>query len=170
MNADELASAVGAAASKELDAALARINHCLEQLSDEQIWSRSAPGLNSIGNLILHLCGNLRQWIVAGLTGAADARHRPAEFAEQGPIPRDELLGRLRDVVREAKAALQCQDAEALLKPRRIQGFDTTGLGAIFDSVPHFRGHAQEIVHLTRRLLGDAYRFAWQPQSAEQGA
>jgi hypothetical protein len=60
MTADDLAAAVGAAAAHELDSALKRINHCLGQLNDEQVWRRSQPGLNSIGNLILHLCGNLR--------------------------------------------------------------------------------------------------------------
>ncbi len=60
MTADELAAAVGAAAAHKLDSALERIQHCLGQLTDGQVWHRSQPGLNSIGNLILHLCGNLR--------------------------------------------------------------------------------------------------------------
>ena len=106
MTADELAAAVGTAAAHELASALERIKHCLGQLNDEQVWWRSQPSLNSIGNLILHLCGNLRQWIVAGLGGAADVRNRPAEFAERGPIPKDELLRRLEAVVEEAKAIL----------------------------------------------------------------
>ena len=61
-------------------------------------------------------------------------------------------------------------DARQLAEPRRIQGFDVTGAGAVFDSVPHFRGHTQEIVHMTRSQLGDAYRFAWRPATPEQGA
>jgi hypothetical protein len=78
MTADELAAAVGAAAAHELDSALLRIEHCLGQLNDEQVWRRSRPGLNIIGNLILHLSGNLRQWIVAGLGDAPDpADDRP---------------------------------------------------------------------------------------------
>ena len=70
MTADELATAVGTEAANELTSALAKIKHCLGQLTDEQVWWRSWPSLNSIGNLILHLCGNVRQWIVAGLGGA----------------------------------------------------------------------------------------------------
>jgi hypothetical protein len=57
-----------------------------------------------------------------------------------------------------------------LLQARRIQGFDVTGLAAHFDSVPHFRGHTQEIIGLTRLQLGDAYQFAWAPANPEQGA
>ena len=170
MTADELATAVGTGAANELTSALGRIKHCLGQLSDEQVWWRSRPSLNSIGNLLLHLCGNVRQWIVAGLGEAADSRDRPAEFAERGPIPKDELLRRLEDVVDEAREVLARLTARQLLEARRIQGFDVTGLAAIFDSVPHFRGHTQEIIHLTRLQLGDAYRFAWTPTTPEQGA
>jgi len=170
MTAEELAAAVGAAAAHELESALHRIKHCLRQLTDEQVWHRSQPSLNNIGNLILHLCGNLRQWVVAGLGGAPDVRNRHAEFAERGPIPKDELVRRLETVVEESKRVLNCVDARQLAEPRRIQGFDVTGVAAIFDSVPHFRGHTQEIVHLTRLQLGDAYQFAWTPTTPEQGA
>ena len=170
MSADELAAAVGSEAGNELTSALGKIKHCLGQLTDEQVWWRSQPSLNTIGNLILHLCGNLRQWIVAGLGGAADSRDRPAEFAERGPLPKEELLRMLEAVLDEAKEVLGRLTARQLLEARRIQGFDVTGLAAIFDSVPHFRGHTQEIVHLTRLQLGDADQFAWAPTTPEQGA
>jgi hypothetical protein len=170
MTADELAAAVGAAAAHELDSALDRIKHCLDQLNDEQVWHRPQPGLNSIGNLILHLCGNLRQWVVAGLAGAPDVRNRPAEFAESEPIPKEELVRNLEAVVEEAKRVLAGIDARLIAELRRIQGFDVTGAAAIFSSVPHFRGHTQEIVHMTRLRLGDAYKFAWTPSTPEQGA
>ena len=88
MTTDELAAAVGTEAANALSSALAKIKHCLGQWTAEQVWWRSHPSLNSVGNLVLHLCGNVRQWIVAGLGGAADSRDRPAEFAERGPIPR----------------------------------------------------------------------------------
>jgi hypothetical protein len=170
MTTDELAAAVGREAAHELGSALGKIKHCLGQLDDRQIWWRAQPSLTSIGNLILHLCGNLRQWIVAGLGGAADVRNRPAEFAEQGPIPKADLLHRLETVVREAQEVLGKQTARQLLEVRRIQGSNITGLTAIFDSVPHFRGHTQEIIHMTREQLGDAYQFAWKPGTPEQGA
>jgi GrpB-like predicted nucleotidyltransferase (UPF0157 family) len=169
-SANDLAAAVGTEASKELTSALGKIKHCLDQLSDEQVWRRSWPSLNSIGNLILHLCGNVRQWIVAGLGGARDVRNRPAEFAERGPIPKADLLRQLDTVIGEAKEVLGRLTTRQLLGARRIQGFDVIGLAAIFDSVPHFRGHTQEIVHMTRLQLGDAYKLSWQPTTPEQGA
>ena len=169
MTADALANAFGTQAGTELASALAKIKHCIDQLTNEQVWWRSDPSLNSIGNLILHLCGNVRQWIVAGLGDAADCRDRPAEFSERGPIPKDELIRKLDAVVNEAKTVLARQTAQQLLEARRIQEFDVTGLAAIFDSVPHFRGHTQEIIHMTRFQLGDGYRFQWKPMTPEQG-
>ena len=102
MTGDEIASAVGSEAARAMASALAKIEHCLGQLNEEQVWWRSQPSHNSNGNLILHLCGNVRQWIVAGLGDAADSRDRPAEFAERGPIPKNELVCKLEAVVDEA--------------------------------------------------------------------
>jgi hypothetical protein len=80
------------------------------------------------------------------------------------------LVRRLEAVVGEAKRVLAGVDARQPAQPRRIQGFDVTGVAAIFDSVPHFRGHTQEIVHMTRLQLDHAYKFAWIPTTPEQGA
>jgi hypothetical protein len=147
-----------------------RIRHCLSQLDDAQVWWRPAESMNSAANLVLHLCGNLRQWLVAGVGGAADFRDRPREFAERGPIPRDELLRRLAAVVAQADTVLAGFDESRLLEARRIQGFDETVLSAVFDCLTHLSGHAQEIVYVTRLQLGEAYRFAWVPATPEQGA
>jgi hypothetical protein len=170
MSADELAACVGTEAAKEMASARDRIKHCLSQLGEDQVWWRSEPAMNSIGNLILHLCGNVRQWIVSGIGGAKDVRNRPSEFAELGPLPKAELLHRLDAVVGDATATLERLSADQSTALRRIQGSEITGLAAIFNSVPHFRGHTQEIIHISRALLGARYRFAWAPSSAEEGA
>lgn len=167
---EQLSAALSAEANLELSEALDRIRHCLRQLSDEQIWSRSRPDMNGVGNLLLHLSGNLRQWIVAGLGGEADVRHRSSEFTEQGPIPRAELQSRLEEAVRTTQETLLRMTPDEWFRTRRIQGFDVSGMHALWHTVPHFRGHTQEIVHQTRELLGPAYQFAWQPATVEQGA
>jgi hypothetical protein len=170
ISADALAAAVGADAGHELAEAAKRIRHCVSQLSDEQVWWREDESQNSIANLVLHLCGNLRQWIVAGLGGAEDTRNRPLEFADRSHLNKSELLARLDAVLREAREVLGRLTAAELVRVRRIQGWDVSGSRAIFDAVPHFRGHTQEIIHITRHLLGGQYVYYWQPQSPEQGA
>jgi hypothetical protein len=107
---------------------------------------------------------------VADLGGSPDVRNRSAEFAEPRPVPKDKLMRSLEAVVEEAKRVLVGVDVRQLTEVRRIQGFDVTGVAAIFDSIPHFRGHTQEIVQMTRLQLGDAYQFAWTPTTPEQGA
>ena len=169
MNANELATAVAAETNRRLEASVGKIRHCVDQLSDEQLWWRPDEPMNSIGNLVLHLSGNLRQWIVAGVGGATDNRNRPEEFAERGPISREDLLGLLDLAVNDSREALGGITDEDLLRPLRIQGFELTALGAIFDSIPHFGGHTQEIVNLTRQQLSDSYRFEWAPSAAEEG-
>jgi hypothetical protein len=170
MTADELAFEIKKEAADELVNAVGRIKHCVDQLRDDWIWAKPHPALNSIGNLILHLEGNLTQWIVCGIGGAEDHRNRPAEFAEQPAIPRADLLRRLEIAVASASLAFERQDADALARVRRIQGFEVTGVGAIFSSIPHFRGHTQEIIHMTRAILGAGYQMQWKPATVEEGA
>jgi hypothetical protein len=169
-SSDELAAATVAAALGQLTKAFGTIGHCLDQVTDAQVWYRPDGSQNSIANLILHLAGNLRQWLVIGVAGLPDDRDRPSEFSAQSGMPKAELLAHLQSTVRDVDAALSALSAEQLLEPRRIQGHDVTVLEAIFDSLPHFVGHAHQIVLLTRMQLGDAYRFAWSPSTPEEGA
>jgi hypothetical protein len=153
-----------------LDGCVARIRHCVSQLTPDQVRWRPLEEMNSIANLILHLTGNVRQWIVSGIGGAQDIRYRPAEFSERAPIPPEQLLTDLQAVVDDAKVALLTASTEELLQHRRIQGSTVNGFEALFDCIPHFKGHTQEINCLTRMQLGQAYTFYWEPAAAEQGA
>lgn len=163
----QLATAITSNACKTLNDACDKIRHCLQQLDDEQIWWRPAEEQNSIGNLLLHLTGNLRQWLVSGLGNGDDARNRPAEFSTRSGDSAS-VAQSLWEAVADTNSALLAQSAANLLEDRRIQGFDVTCLEAIFDSVSHFVGHAQQIVYVTRWQLGDAYRFHWQPSTPEE--
>ena len=138
---------------------LAKIERCVSLLSDEQIWWRADPESNSIGNLLLHLSGNVRQWIVVGLGGADDKRNRDAEFAERDVIPRAELLGRLRQTLSEADATLARFDVERLLDQFTIQKTEVTALAAIFHVVEHFSMHTGQIIMLTKMLVNVDLHF-----------
>jgi hypothetical protein len=157
---EDLRSALNHALCDELDAAFARIVHCVNQLSDEQVWWRPPHGMNAIGNLILHLAGNVRQMIADNLTGAPDTRDRPAEFAAREPLSSDELVGKLMVVIHKARTAILGASDERLAEVVRVNNNDWSGIQAAVRSISHFRGHTQEIIHMTRELLGDKYQFA----------
>jgi uncharacterized damage-inducible protein DinB len=131
---------------------LPKIERCLEKLTDEQIWWRSNSQSNSIGNLLLHLSGNARQWIVCGLGGEADARLRQAEFDERRSIPRDELLERLRCTTKAVDDTLAFFEPYRLLDRFEIQGKEVTALAAIFHVTEHFSMHTGQIILLTKML------------------
>ncbi|MEK6279880.1 MAG: DinB family protein [Acidobacteriota bacterium] len=138
---------------------LPKIERCLERLSDGQIWWRSNPQSNSIGNLILHLSGNAHQWIVCGLGGETDGRQRQAEFDERRTIPRLELLALLRKTVTKVDDTLARFDSQKLLSEYPIQGTTSTALAAIFHVTEHFSMHTGQIILLTKLLVQNDLNF-----------
>jgi uncharacterized damage-inducible protein DinB len=142
-----------------VDDYLPKIERCLEKLTDEQIWWRANEESNSIGNLILHLCGNVRQWIICGVGGQPDHRNRDAEFAQRGVIARDELLTLLRSTLAEVDTTLRTFDPSQLLEHRKIQGNDVELLYAIFHVTEHFSMHTGQIILLTKLLTASDLRF-----------
>lgn len=138
---------------------LPRIRACVERLGDDDLWWRPNPESNSVGNLVLHLSGNVRQWIVSGVGGAPDARRRQGEFDERGPVPRAELLERLTSTVREADDVISRVRPEALGERRRIQGHDVTVMEAVYHAVEHFSMHTGQVILLTKMLSGGDLAF-----------
>ena len=142
-----------------LDHYLPKIERCLEKLTDEQIWWRANEESNSIGNLVLHLCGNARQWIISGVGGQPDARVRDTEFQQREVISRDRLLGLLRSTLAEIETTLRTLDPALLLDRRKIQGHDVDLLEAIFHVTEHFSMHAGQIFLLTKLLTATDLHF-----------
>lgn len=138
---------------------LPKIERCLDQLTDEQIWWRANEQSNSIGNLVLHLCGNARQWIVSGVGAQPDTRQRDAEFAHRGPLARAELLQLLRTTLADVESVLRHLDPSTLLERRTIQASDVDILEAIFHVTEHFSMHAGQIFLLTKLLTVTDLRF-----------
>ena len=134
-----------------------RIETCLAKLTPEQIWTRAGDHDNAVGNLVLHLAGNVRQWIVCGVGGAEDRRDRDSEFsARSGENP----LAQLRASVDEAVAVLSTLPHSALAERRIIQKhYDVTVLAAIYHVVEHFSGHTGQIIFATKLLTGDDLGF-----------
>jgi hypothetical protein len=137
------------------DSYLPRLEQAVEGLSIENIWWRANPESNSIGNLILHLNGNLRQWIVSGLGGAPDVRDRQQEFDARSGVPGPELVARLRATVEDADRVLAKVASAALLDHQRIQTYDVTVMQAIYTVVEHFSMHTGQIILLAKMFKGD---------------
>jgi hypothetical protein len=152
-----------AEARTSLELAASLVRHAVGQLGDEQVWRRPRDGMNSIGNLMLHLAGNLRQRFGSVIGGEPDDRDRHGEFTERGPIPRDELLRRFEEAARLADEILAGLTPARLAETCRYELFSGPAekpvLGVVLQALTHLHGHAQEILHLARLHLGERYAF-----------
>ena len=131
-----------------------KILAAIERLSDADLWWRPNDASNSVGNLILHLAGNVRQWIVGGVGGAPDHRERALEFSRRDPLTRAELLNTLERAVRDADAVLGTLPTAALGEQRLIQGREVTVLAAVYHVVEHFSTHVGQIVLIVKQRSG----------------
>lgn len=131
-----------------------KIRRSLEKLSPEDIWWRPQEGSNSIGNLILHLAGNVRQWVIAGIGGAPDLRERQAEFDRREGLTGDELLAVLWETLEEVDGVLSELSVEALQEERVIQGLPNTVLSVLYHVVEHFSMHTGQIIYISKLRTG----------------
>jgi uncharacterized damage-inducible protein DinB len=136
-----------------------RICGCLDRLNHEQVWYRGGGNENAIGNLILHLCGNLRQWIGFGVDGQPDVRSRDEEFAARGGLANHELKNRLRSTVTDTVRIIRSLTPERLEQTTQIQGYRVTVLQAVYHGVEHFSGHAGQIIFSTKHFTGEDLGF-----------
>jgi len=146
-------------AARSLEKDLSKIHDCLGRLSVRDIWWRPNGASNSAGNLCLHLCGNMRQWIISGLGGAKDVRVRDAEFSARGPIPREALGEQLDRTVAEAVRVIGRLTPADLTRRLKIQGFQVTGYGALAQVVTHFSHHTGQIIYITKLRGGRDLRL-----------
>jgi len=144
---------------KKLRQLLSRIHVCLDKLDESRIWLRAADNSNSIGNLCLHLSGNVRQWILHGIGGELDIRARDAEFAALGGMSKDQLWLKLSETVQQACSVLEQLPPEQLSTTVRPQNYDVTILEGIYHVVEHFAQHAGQILYATKALTGTDLGF-----------
>jgi len=137
-----------------------KIAAAVDALDDEQVWRRPNESSNSVGNLLLHLSGNVRQWIVSGVGGAEDTRDRASEFAARGSVSKTELLELVKATLDGADAVLakiegECAVANSdapLQRLCRPQAYEVTVLDAIFHVVEHFSYHTGQIIFAAKWL------------------
>lgn len=151
---DSAADALLHYARQKLPEYLAQIERCLRLLTDEQAWWRPNGATNAVGNLVLHLRGNVQQWIVAALGGGTFQRDRPAEFAARGGPDREALAVQLAGTVRDALQVLGRLEPSALDRQHDIQGYRVTAATAVIHVLEHFAFHTGQIIHATKWLTG----------------
>jgi uncharacterized damage-inducible protein DinB len=144
---------------------LPKIERCHDRLSDEDIWWRPNDASNSIGNLILHLCGNVTMWIIGGVGNRPFERDRQQEFDERTHLPAAELRRRLHTVLQQAEGVMAAVDDSALLEKRTIQDYEVTVLEAIYHVVEHFGMHTGQIILLSKARTGQDLRLWDVPHS-----
>jgi uncharacterized damage-inducible protein DinB len=127
-----------------------RIKKCLAELTEAEIWLRPNEHSNSVGNLVLHLCGNVRQWVLAGLGGQPDTRIRQQEFDEKGPLPTEELIRRLDEVMAGVEKVLDNLTPDEVLAPVAVQGFEETGVSVLVHVTEHFSYHVGQITYFVK--------------------
>ncbi|HXP87393.1 MAG TPA: DUF1572 family protein [Bryobacteraceae bacterium] len=157
-------------AAKELGTLCERIATCIAKLTPDQIWMRGAENQNAAGNLLLHLNGNVRQWILSGIGGEPDDRERDAEFAARGGLTPAELTARLREMVQDAIGVIRSLPHSRLTERLTIQGFDVTVLEAIYHVTEHFSGHTSQIIFITKMVTGEDlgfYSYLSKPRGAK---
>jgi len=138
---------------------LPKIRLAIEPLSDDAIWWRANEASNSIGNLMLHLAGNVRQWIVSGIGGAADVRQRSTEFRARGGKDKAALLAHLTAAVGDVDAVLAKLSPDELLGERQIQGRSVSVFEAVYHVVEHFSTHTGQIILLAKIHVGEKVKF-----------
>jgi len=140
--------------AEKLEQLCGRIEDCLGRLSEEQVWMRNTANENAVGNLVLHLCGNVTQWIGTGVAGRPDQRQRDGEFAARGDVQPAELAARIRAVVEDAAAVIRSLTPERLTERTEVQQYNITVLEAVYHVVEHFSMHAGQILFATKLLTG----------------
>lgn len=130
----------------------ARIFKCLTLIDEKQLWKSPQKNIPSIGNLILHLCGNARQWILSGIGGERDNRNRDQEFEIQSKIRKAELIFLLENLRMNINEVLRDLDESEIYRQKKIQGFETSNFSAIIHVIEHFSYHTGQITTLTKWL------------------
>ncbi len=136
-----------------------KIIKCLHVLTEDQIWKRPNEVSNSAGNILLHLCGNTRQYLVSALSDQPDIRERDEEFSAKGGYSKEELQIKLTATVEEATGILQTMDEYRLMKIHSVQGFNLSGIAIIVHVTEHYSHHTGQIIFWTKLLTGNDLSF-----------
>ena len=136
-----------------------RITKCLQEIDEIEIWKSANVNSNSIGNIILHLCGNIRQYAISALGETKDIRERDKEFSTKAGYTKTELLNKLANTIAEASGIIKNIDEKILMKIYAVQGFNLSGLGIIIHVTEHYSYHTGQIAFWIKQLKNKDLEF-----------
>lgn len=142
-----------------MDESLRMVEKSLGELKEEEVWHRPNEASNSIGNIMVHLCGNITQYILAGLGGIKDTRQRDVEFTISGGISKEQLLADLNSLIEQVKEVVDGLTDEELMKYYKVQGFSLSGVGILMHVVEHFSYHTGQIAFWVKYLKAKDLQF-----------
>ncbi len=129
-----------------------RIEKCLKDLTEDEVWQKPNQSSNSVGNLIIHLCGNITQYIISSLGHREDLRERDEEFRISGGFSKSELFEKLRETIDVASSILEKASQDELTRSRNVQGYELTGIGIVIHVTEHLSYHVGQIAFRTKLL------------------
>lgn len=136
-----------------------RLSACFEELEESETWKRGNENSNSVGNIILHLCGNIRQYAISSLGNIEDIRERDKEFSADGGYSKSELLEKLITTIEEAKSIIKNLSPPELLRKRKVQGYTYSAIGIIVHVTEHYSYHSGQIIFWTKLLKNQDLGF-----------
>lgn len=137
---------------RRIDENTKKLSACLDEFAEPDIWKRPNQHSNSVGNIILHLCGNIRQYAISSLGNIKDVRERDKEFSTEGGYTKTELLKKLTETIEEAKNIIQNASEKELLRKRKVQGYLHSGVGIVVHITEHYSYHTGQIIFWTKLL------------------
>ena len=136
-----------------------RIQRCVSELTNDEIWWRAHENNNSVGNLLIHLTGNLGQFVLSGIGGGQDTRNREREFGERTHVPKEELVRQLESAMMETDRILGQFDPRRLLDHTNLLNRERTFLEVMAIVVEHFALHVGQIIYITKLKTGKELNF-----------
>ncbi len=142
-----------------IEESIPRITQCLQVLNEDEIWSRSNTNTNPMGNLVLHLCGNVRQYLISSIGGQPDNRDRDSEFSLASRVSKETLIAELSKLQTEIEHVVSKISTQELLHTRSVQGFQMNGIQIIIHVIEHFSYHTGQIAFFTKQLKDVDLKF-----------
>ena len=142
-----------------LDESLRMICIALSKIEGEMLWKLPVANGITLGNQVLHSCGNMTQYIISSLGEQADLRERDLEFVVDESKTLDDLIQKLKATVDTSKRTIENATQQQYSKLRMVQGFELSGVGVVLHAVEHFSYHTGQIAFWVKQLTCEDLGF-----------